>query len=1477
MEVIQDIRSQNAAPDSAVWKQADPSTLSALTSLRENLHHACDSLADDLYASDSHFILELVQNADDNTYGPGVTPTLAISLDVDNLIVACNEVGFEERQVRAICKIGASTKKDQQGYIGEKGIGFKSVFKVADKVFISSGPYKFIFDKHAELGMITPSWAENCPSRQDWTKFTLQLSNGTPTQLKLYLDQNINSTLLLFLRKLRCLEIDTGLIKFVVQRMDLEPNVVTLRRGSGPNVSGSSYLLVKRVVETRPGEKKRSNITQTEIVLGFPLQSDGGPKIGQQAVHAFLPIRNYGLYFLIQADFLTSANREDILSGSLWNQSIRNELVSVFMDAMVELRSRPELALVWYRYIPSSQIQHAFFDPFKNSLLDRLRASNILRSADGTLHRPSQLLVVLSKYSDDDGVPLIPERFLSSNFHYLSPEYNLFDQYSTVLRDLGVQDLSDSQFIDGLSRMNLDSAIKEQSASWYEAVCTQLTKLRWSFKNPIKALRIVPLQDGSWTSLGSDKLFFSSEVVDIPRDLGLCLLAKLDDRSSRFSLFAELGVQKADPLAISKKIQDLHDRRPSPAHIITHARFLFAHRDQLGYSNLRLYLLDKNGHLAKATDLYMNSGEAEIMPLSSIISPSHFLNESYLVPPSKSSNHEWHAWLRDTLHVNVMPRVTSGRFSAEFLEFLTNPNSGTGQILRALRDYWPRLKPVVMSAEVKALGDKISVICHDHTFFRLSTTALCRGPLKHFTHLQFIDVEDPDNESWNFLGELGVILRLDGPMYLKWLRRLRQANSDDATAVRSIYKQLEARFNEDDNSSAISDAFRGECLIFVPPQSPSGQGEWISRSNVVWSGGPPSMLSKVDLKRFYPELTTFFRHQLRIPPCPKDILFQELIALISSCDSTGYVISNEVHRRVSHILEDISMIISQNALAKILNPPWISDLALHRIFPVRLAGTKQLKLRSLDEEFYLPDTSGKFFSMFGTRVDMVELEEKFSLRRIRSLLETDHFRRVQSHYLDEAVSCQSACLGDRVPDIEIQEDYLMRANLIQRQGPFYPVLQDLTSTRMLYAEHRLFESEANLLQIKFQNLVVFKAESVVSTYTIEDISDRKEEDLIIEEEPNRLVVLISNNCDSTQYGLQFSKQLAIISGLNKDKLFGIICCPLQLAALYLDQQGIGQRLDVAKAAGDSWAFDMAHNLSVETTEGGWKTIRPSMAPEPAPHYPSDSVKHPTGDSIDMQTTLIALNMQMVSDAARQSVFPVQMVNPNPGEQAIGTVLPQVPDDALVSAHHLGSGSQFFIEASNDEGPTSQTQERPGSGVAPFVRRTQTTPAERANGVLGEYFIYELLRKNLPDFTMDNWTSELRGEIPDFPPHSAGSMADFHYTDEQGVLTRTLFGEDIYKKWADHWPQYYLEVKSTSGQHQTVPFHMSSRQLELVCQASLLTLGAQDLIPTAVYVLVRVWKIRSQAPSFAFSPDPHCKVYTGGLKVISDVEVVLKTL
>lgn len=72
-----------------------------------------------------------VQNADDNSYMAGVEATLVFLVKHGHIVVLNNEQGFTSDNLRALCDVGNSTKAgNNTGYIGNKGIGFKSVFRV---------------------------------------------------------------------------------------------------------------------------------------------------------------------------------------------------------------------------------------------------------------------------------------------------------------------------------------------------------------------------------------------------------------------------------------------------------------------------------------------------------------------------------------------------------------------------------------------------------------------------------------------------------------------------------------------------------------------------------------------------------------------------------------------------------------------------------------------------------------------------------------------------------------------------------------------------------------------------------------------------------------------------------------------------------------------------------------------------------------------------------------------------------------------------------------------------------------------------------------------------------------------------------------------------------------------------------------------------------------------------------------------------
>lgn len=276
------------------------------------------SLATNLYSKDTRFVYELIQNAEDNSYSniqvPGglLIPYVSFSVYPDRIVIDSNEDGFQEKHVQAICSTGESTKsatQGAQGYIGEKGIGFKSVFKVAKKVHIQSGPFSFSFEHMRDstddgLGMVTPldERFEELPANVR-TRLTLTLLDPSRFQDRVQDLTNIPDTLLMFLTKLKIITINayprdgspTNVI--LVHRSFSTPWEVVIKTtgiGKALRQASKSFYVVRKEVNDLPHDEARQNINSASVVLAFPLSEEKVPMVEQQHVFAFLPLRRAG-------------------------------------------------------------------------------------------------------------------------------------------------------------------------------------------------------------------------------------------------------------------------------------------------------------------------------------------------------------------------------------------------------------------------------------------------------------------------------------------------------------------------------------------------------------------------------------------------------------------------------------------------------------------------------------------------------------------------------------------------------------------------------------------------------------------------------------------------------------------------------------------------------------------------------------------------------------------------------------------------------------------------------------------------------------------------------------------------------------------------------------------------------------------------------------------------------------------------------
>jgi hypothetical protein len=255
--------------------------------------------------------LELIQNVEDCDFNHTDTPSISFEVSPQKIIVESNQDGFKATDVTQICHTGNSWKRGKRGYVGEKGIGFKSVFKVASRVDIQSNAFSFFFKYNGgetseeKLGIITPIAGDDpiSPNERPLTRMTLTLNGDTPYSDLVSDFTAIPEALLLFLTKLKEIRFkinfpDQGRTTINRFRKSVEADGTTciskFEEGSGRSDEWR-YHVVRAPVEGLPNDPARPEINECEGVLAFPIDNHGRPRIHTgYDVYAFLPVCTVG-------------------------------------------------------------------------------------------------------------------------------------------------------------------------------------------------------------------------------------------------------------------------------------------------------------------------------------------------------------------------------------------------------------------------------------------------------------------------------------------------------------------------------------------------------------------------------------------------------------------------------------------------------------------------------------------------------------------------------------------------------------------------------------------------------------------------------------------------------------------------------------------------------------------------------------------------------------------------------------------------------------------------------------------------------------------------------------------------------------------------------------------------------------------------------------------------------------------------------
>ncbi|CZR67410.1 uncharacterized protein PAC_17309 [Phialocephala subalpina] len=891
--------------------------LELLRNTREALGDTVDILARGIYSRRGRFILELIQNVEDCDFNHTDTPSISFEVGPQKIVVESNQDGFKATDVAQICHTGNSWKRGRRGYVGEKGIGFKSVFKVASRVDIQSNAFSFFFEYNGgetseeRLGIITPIVGNDPipPNERPLTRMTLTLNGDTPYPDLVSDFTAIPETLLLFLTKLKEIRFkihfpDQGRTAFNIFRKSAEADGTTriskVEEGSD-RPDEWRYHVVRAPVEGLPHEPDRPEITECEGVLAFPVDDHGRPRIHTgYDVYAFLPVCTVGFNFLLQADFLLEASRQEVIVDSAWNNTIIDSIAEAFCNAMVRFCANPSLRFHWMRFLPIGRAfgMNPLWKNLSSKVIDLLNQQRVLYPHDpsqlylqGLLSQASSLRTLPPNYLDRNGLPLFADR-PGINRKYLSLCYEQEDvevlKTAFLLRD--IEDIHMfyriKQDLESPSSIMTDAGT---AADWHSRAADLISSILErspDVGSMIKdRLDLIPLSDGRWVRASTEDLHFPSRNEPaIPPDLVTTIHQTAARNTSRRIMFEYLGVTGIHSARVIDRLWASylqHDGAFNLGASKAHFMYLYWHYaniDDARFSRLWLY----NSHLNKVTcqhSLMYMPFDDEYGPLELLKAvpdpgnPRHvapecpvvYLNAEYmdLFPPTtRRHDLSWLDWLERVLRVRRMPRLKhdAGSLSPEFRHILRYRPE---KIVRLLGMHWAlyrremnnRIEEEISRAEVTCQDASRAVL--SSTYFPLPSLTQKAQELRIPRSFPFLAVpglseEDRAFEDWRFLERFDVKFEANLAFYLDALRQheaqVHQSwNSDTRNGILKTYEWIADQYNEM-NRTMVVETFHRDSLILHPRafQSGSTTASWLDAQSCVWRG-PENLLDKTSL------------------------------------------------------------------------------------------------------------------------------------------------------------------------------------------------------------------------------------------------------------------------------------------------------------------------------------------------------------------------------------------------------------------------------------------------------------------------------------------------------------------------------------------------------------------------------------------------------------------------------------------------------
>ena len=294
-----------------------------------------------LYSDRTHFIFELIQNAED-----AGARELAFELFDDRLEVRHDGRPFTDADVRGICGVGNSAKAGDLTAIGRFGIGFKSVYAYTQTPSVHSPGEHFRIESYVRPVAIAPAGA---PGE---TLFIFPFDRGDLSPAAATAEiaaalAGLGLGTLLFLRSIERVtvgghQVPAAMLERAVtaqpgrgaRARSAPRRGVTLRRSR--DGATQEWLVWHRdlVTADQPGQR---------VEIAFPVrQGIDGPGLvpcRESPLVVFFPTeKETFLGFLIQGPYRTTPARDNVPEHDPWNQFLVGETAALLAAVLTDLR-----------------------------------------------------------------------------------------------------------------------------------------------------------------------------------------------------------------------------------------------------------------------------------------------------------------------------------------------------------------------------------------------------------------------------------------------------------------------------------------------------------------------------------------------------------------------------------------------------------------------------------------------------------------------------------------------------------------------------------------------------------------------------------------------------------------------------------------------------------------------------------------------------------------------------------------------------------------------------------------------------------------------------------------------------------------------------------------------------------------------------------------------------------------------------------